>query len=157
MRDLRELNINEGGKPVARAAPTDQQIHEFEARFDVRLPESYKSLLKFSNGGHPELDAFQPNGAAEAAFWGINRFYHLDNGRTDHEGIWRSTEEWRSSTGQRIVPVANDGGGNQLVLNYDLSPPSVHMLIHDEDFRLLQVANTFDEFLNLLSRDPDMI
>ena len=41
MRDLSELNINEGGVPVGRPAPTEAVIGAFQARFGVVLPEGY--------------------------------------------------------------------------------------------------------------------
>lgn len=157
MRDLKELNLNEGGKPVPWPRPTAEQVREFEERFGVRLPDEYLSLLRYSNGGHPEKDSFRPAGATEDVLWGVNRFYHLTDDHTDLEGLWRATEEWQSVIGKKLVPVANDAGGNQLVLAFDRHPPSVKICIHDENFRLLHVADTFGEFIDLLVRDPDMI
>ncbi|HEX8223319.1 MAG TPA: SMI1/KNR4 family protein [Allosphingosinicella sp.] len=62
MRNLAELNLNDGGRPVDRAPPSAKAIAEFEREFSVSLPEEYIRLLTFSNGGHPELDTIAPMG-----------------------------------------------------------------------------------------------
>jgi hypothetical protein len=157
MRDVRELNINEGGRPVQRPAPTNEQIAAFEARFGLELPEEYLLLLQASNGGHPEVDSFRPVRTAETGFWGVNRFYHLADNKTDPEGVWFATEEWQAATQRKLVSVANDGSGNQIVLSYETSPPCVLVCIHDEGFRMVYVADTFSQFLDLLVADSDMI
>ncbi len=62
MRNLSELNINERGKPVGRVAPSDRMIDAFESHFGLKLPTDYIILLRYANGGHPELDSFEPVG-----------------------------------------------------------------------------------------------
>ena len=57
MRNLAELNINEGGKAVERPAPSREDIVEFEQAFGVSLLPGLSFLLQASNGGHPEFDA----------------------------------------------------------------------------------------------------
>ena len=78
MRDFAELNINEGGKSVGRPAPTEELVREFEINFAIKLPEEYLVLLKYSNGGGPELDTIQPIDRRDVGLWSINRFYYLD-------------------------------------------------------------------------------
>lgn len=157
MRDLQDLNINEGGMPVDRPPPSDREIADLESHFGVKLPDEYVTLLRHANGGHPELDAFQPQGAVEEDLWGVNRFYHLGNDKDDINGLWRATTEWQAAVGKNIVPVANDPGGNQVMLRFDSSPPSVVVCVHDEDFRMIPTADSFGEFIDLLCEDPDMI
>ena len=62
MRDLSELNINDGGEQVQRSAPARDVVEAFQAQFDVALPLDYLRLLSYSNGGHPELDSIEPIG-----------------------------------------------------------------------------------------------
>ena len=157
MRNLHEININIGGEPIARRAPTKEEIADFESHFGISLPEDYVRLLSHANGGHPELDAFQPVGLSESSLWGVDSFYYLDKNQDDVEGLWRATFEWRAATGRNVVPVAHDPGGNQIVLDFDSDEPAVLLCLHDEDYRMIPVAKSFGEFIDLLCEDPEMI
>ncbi|WP_406700732.1 SMI1/KNR4 family protein [Singulisphaera sp. Ch08] len=156
MRDLNELNINEGGRPVFRRVPTDEEIGAFESHFNLRLPPDYVSFLKQTNGGHPEIDSFRPSGAEEDTLWSVNRFYHLSPEKDDLEGLWRAKGEWQGVLGDRVVPIANDSGGNQILLDYSSGSPTVGLCIHDDDFRMLHLSDTFSSFLDMLVRDPEI-
>lgn len=157
MRALEELDINEGGARVLRASPTPEEIQALESNFGVKLPAAYLALLRHSNGGHPRLDSFIPSAAQEQVFWSVNRFYHLSENRSDAEGVWNATAIWRRATGIALVSIANTGAGHQIVLDYREQPPSVEICLHDEGYRFLRAANTFEAFLDLLCEDPDMI
>jgi SMI1 / KNR4 family (SUKH-1) len=158
MRDLHELNLNEGGRPVTRRAPTAKEITAFEAEHGVSLPGAYLRLLRHANGGHPELDSFLPVDAADAADrWQVNSFYFLDADTEHPESLWRVTRRWRPVLGPHRIPVAQDGGGNQVYLDFTTDPPAVRLCVHDAGFSSRLVAPTFEEFLDLLQDDPDMI
>jgi len=79
MRDLSELNINEGGEPVSRPAPSSRVVAEFQSRFGITLPGPYLQFLQYVNGGHPELDSFRGSDRPESQRWSVNRFHHLDD------------------------------------------------------------------------------
>lgn len=157
MRDLQELELNEGGEPVDRAPPTDQQIRAFEAHFGVELPEEYLLLLRHSNGGCPVLDSFETKSPENDELWGVNRFYFLDDDRSDSESLWWNAEAWQPTLGRRIFPIADNGGGDQIVLNVSTDPPSVQVCVHEEEFALLDVADSFGEFIDMLHEDPDLL
>lgn len=157
MRDLRELNINEMGRPVSRSAPTEAELSELESALGVSLPSAYKALLQTANGGHPELNTFVPEGADPESRWSIDVFYYLSSDKTGEENVWRVLGEYQQILRNRCLPVARDEGGNQVIMDLADSPPSVKMAIHDERFREIPVAESFDRFLDLLSTDPDMI
>ncbi len=157
MRDLIELNINEGGKPVRRRSPDDEELDAFQAHYGVSLPRDYTDFLKHTNGGHPQLNSFRPTGEIEDALWTVDRFYHLTPDKSDPGCLWRATEAWQSAVGKKIVPIAHDGGGNQIVLDYSSGEPTIQVCIHDEDFRMLYISDSFSGFLELLVEDPDMI
>lgn len=157
MRNFSELNINEGGHPVMRPPPTKEQIYRFEDEFHVRLPETYISLLNHANGGHPEIDAFQPKGAREPGLCGISRFYFLNDDRENLSGVWRATKAYLPHVSGNVIAIANDGGGNQIFLCFDDDPPSVKMGFHEEGMRLILVADSFEEFIDMLCVDPDMV
>jgi len=157
MRDLNELNINLGGRPVPRRPPTDEEIGAFESHFNLRLPPDYVSFLKQTNGGHPEIDSFRSWGAEQDTLWSVSRFYHLSPDEDDLEGLWRATGEWQRAISEKVVPIASDPGGNQILLDYSSGSPTVELCIHDDNFKLVYLNDTFSSFLDMLFSDPDMI
>ncbi|MBI5550235.1 MAG: SMI1/KNR4 family protein [Desulfobacterales bacterium] len=156
MRDLNELRINEGGAAVIRPAPSENQLKEFQDRFKLFLPKEYIELLRYSNGGSPELDCFRIKRSDSNESWGINRFYHLDDDKHSHENLWKATEDWQKVLGASIVPIADDGGGNQICLDMS-NNGEVFLCLHDYGFKKIGIAQSFVEFIDLLEEDPDMI
>ncbi len=157
MRNLDELNMNEGGEPVTRHPPTTTHIAAFQTMFGVVLPKEYLDFLRYSNGGHPELNSFRPVGLSEDVLCGISRFYFLNDGQEDLEGVWAATKAWRAALGRDIVSIGDDGGGDQILLSFDQTTPRVEFCIHDEGMRIARVADSFAEFVDMLTEDPDMI
>jgi hypothetical protein len=157
MRDLNEINVNEGGVPVSRPAPTAQDIKQFETAYGLSLPESYLQFLRHANGGHPELNCFLPLGASADNRWSIDVFYHLGPDQEEPNNIWLMTQRWRSVLGESVVPIAQDGGGNQVYLDFRGDAPMVKLCVHDEEFKTISVADSFDSFVDMLHEDPDMI
>src|SRR5215210_6636960 len=100
MRNLAKLNINEGGRPVERAAPSDSVIEAFELRFGLKLPDDYLALLRHANGGHPELESVLQLDRSGFTEWGVNNFYYLDEDKASFESLWRETEWLRQILGK---------------------------------------------------------
>jgi hypothetical protein len=71
--------------------------------------------------------------------------------------LWNATEEWRSILGNDAVPFAEDGVGNQFFFDLKKSPAPIKVCVHDEHFSIVDVAPSFDAFVDGLSADPDMI
>jgi hypothetical protein len=157
MRDLSELNINEGGHKVRRPPPTLAHVRAFEHHFGVSLPDDYIQLLRHSNGGHPEVDSFAPLAAPDASRWSVNRFYHLDDDTASTTSLWLATERWRPIIGRLAIPFASDGGGNQFFLDLAIAPAPVRVCVHDENCRFITLASSFAAFVNGLHSDPEMI
>lgn len=153
MRNLSDLNINEGGRPSPRPPASSKVIEDFENEFGVEFPESYKCLLRFANGGHPELDSIDGGNGQFA----INQFYHLTNEDRGPESLWYAAKHWRQILGTKAVPFANDGGGNQFFFDTQDSPPSVKLCLHDADMKIVLISDSFEEFIDSLEIDPDMI
>ena len=152
-----EININEGGMPVDRSAPTEKEIKLYEESFSIKLPLDYIKLLNYSNGGHPQLDSFVPVGHSENNRWAIDTFYYLsESNKDDHNNIWRVTKEWRNYIGIENIPIGRDAGGNQIFID-NSSNGSVFLCIHDENFKKVEIAKSLNHFIDLLEEDPDMI
>lgn len=158
MRDLNELGLNDGtGKPETREPPNDEQIRAFETHFGITLPDDYLALLRHSNGAHPELDCFQAIDAEEGDLWNVNDFHFLNADREDTGSLWWNALAMQSVLPPRVIPIADNGGGDSLVLNCNHEPPMVQMCFHEEGFDLLDVAYSFGEFIDLLQMDPDVL
>lgn len=152
VRDLRELRINEGGLPPSRPAPTRSVIEEFEQKFDVQLHRGLAQLLMVANGGHPELDVV----GGKSGQFAVCRFYHLSADDRGTESLWFALEYWRPIIGINALPFAFDGGNKQFYLDQNKFPSPVRLWI-DEEIDSVYIAATFEEFIDSLDLDPDMI
>ncbi len=157
MRNLSELNINEGGRPVERTPPSQSSLQEFQEEFGVLLPKDYVEFLTAANGGHPELDSFVPTGNDASNRFAIDYFYHLTDGdRKSTSGAWWTMSKWQAELGTGCVPIGRDGGGNQICIDCN-NGGSVFLCLHDEGLKKVAVAVSFSAFVDLLGEDPDMI
>ena len=157
MRDLAELNINEGGLPVGRAAPTAAAISAFERFSGFRIPSPLLALLMHSNGGHPELDSYNPSGSEDVNSFGINCFYHLAEDADATYSLWEALRVWRPYLGPNALPFAEDGGGNILFLDMNANPSPVKVCWHDENIRIGDMAPSFEKLIDGLCENPDYI
>jgi hypothetical protein len=157
MRDFSELNINEGGRRIERDAPSSEVICAFQDHFGIILPDEYLKMLRHSNGGHPELDSIKPINRPEAARWAVDHFYFLDNDKTSCESLWAAMKEWRRVLGEGSLPFAEDGGGNQFLFDLRASTAAVKVCVHDENFAILDIAPSFEAFIDGLWVDPEYL
>lgn len=157
MRDLSEINMNQGGKPVTRRSPLEAEIQAFEKEFNVSLPADYVAFLNYSNGGHPELDSVLPEARSDLPPRGLDHFYYLDNDWLGSSSLWSGAAAWRELLGQRYVAFAEDAGGNPFLFDLSQTPLAIITCLHDEGLTLLKMASSFGAFIDALEADPDMI
>ncbi|NLF63479.1 MAG: hypothetical protein GX579_02640 [Chloroflexi bacterium] len=113
MRNLAEIKLNEGGKPVVRPAPTASETKLMEQELGVELPRDYVNFLIFSNGGHPEADTFYVTIEGAVQDWAINRFFHLEPGQPTTEELTYNLREFRAEVADGLLPIADNGGGDR--------------------------------------------
>lgn len=158
MRDLNELNINKGGRPVTRPQPTPDQISFVENLIGATLPCSYIALLMFSNGGHPQVDTFYVEVEGSREEWSISHFFHISSDLNSTENVvWNYKHRW-SGAPQGIVPIADDGIGNLICL--DLTEPGIDRVVlwvHDPPLGLVPVADSFETLIGSLVMNPNYI
>jgi hypothetical protein len=65
--------------------------------------------------------------------------------------------QWRVVLGEQALPFAEDGEGNQFFLDLRRSPAAVKVCLHDESFSTVDVAPSFEMFIDGLSVEPDML
>jgi hypothetical protein len=157
MRDLSELNINQGGTPTNRPPPTPAEEEAFERHFGLKLPGSYRALLRFANGGHPALDSIEAMPGSPGDIWSVNAFFYLNQQKEESGNLWKETEKWRKVLGQEALPIANDGGGNVFFIAIGSAGSSVKVCIHDANFAIRDVASSFENFIDRLQENPDYI
>ena len=148
MRDLAELRIEKGRHPALKRADVDS----LQRRLNLKLPPAYVALLLHSNGGHPQVDTFR----TAAGEWAINNFFHI-GAEDDVESVeWNFQRKWPGADGG-VLPVARDGGGNLFALDLSRDPAPVLLWLHDASGKVLELASTFDDFLEGLQENPDYI
>jgi hypothetical protein len=157
MRDLSEININDGGRPVTRPPPSPATIAAYEREFGVILPTDYVTLLLHSNGGGPEVHIIRPLADTNSEGEGVNRFFFLDESRDAVSGLWWETRTMRPYIGQGKVPIADNGVGDVYVLDMNTAPPKVTLSLHEEDYREIDIARSFEDFIDRLEYGEDMI
>jgi hypothetical protein len=150
MRDLGELKIIDGRvRRAGRPAPSDEIVRAFQSHYGIALPPDYLTLLRHANGGFPELDTISE--------WGVYRFYHLDHDRTSSYSLWAAMEAWQPILGCDALPIAEDSGGNHFFIDLKTVAAPVKICIHDDDIEIVDVAPSFQAFIDGLRMNPDYV
>lgn len=162
MRNLDELNINQGGRPVKRKPAAEPLLIELEAQLGATLPVEYKGLLRFSNGGHPELDTVLVDVKGRELMWNVNTFYYLQRpayNTNDTENLFWIHSHYKSVLGPRCLAFADNGGGDIFFLDLNAAPAPVKIWLHDSSSNgtVEIVAPTFAWFINSLGLNPEYI
>ncbi len=156
MRDLNELNITHPGRPIM-PPPTPEQIAFVENLVGAKLPSSYVALLMFSNGGCPEVCIFYDRTEGSHKEWSIDHFFHITSD-LDSTGnvVLYYRHRWPGAP-REILPIADNGFGDLICL--DLTEPGrdrVIVWVHDDpDLPIVEVADSFEEFIDSLTLPPD--
>lgn len=92
---------------------TDETLVEFEAKYGINLPQSYREFLLRSNGGK-----VTPCGFVVPGWYGgitaLARFYGIHSGKLYNLGL--ILEGSRDVLPPDFLAVAEDGGGNLITL-----------------------------------------
>jgi len=159
MRDLNELGLI-AVNGTSLLAPTESQLVLVEHLIGVDLPVSYIEFLKFSNGGYPEVNTFEQEIDEGIYPWTVNLFLSIASNSISTDDpkdvIWNYHHRWPYAS-RELLPIANDSGGNLFCL--DLSQEGkgrVVIQVHDEEgFPLIELAESFETFINSLVMDRD--
>lgn len=152
--NLERLNLNFGGEPVKGLRGGDSQLRQLASAVGADLPLGYVAFLRHSDGGHPEIGTFRPEGAAPENKFDVDWFYSLA-GPFQHN-LMRALKDWGPTLGKGALPIGRDGGGNQIYIDFTRSA-SVWLYLHDEDGKRLRIADGFEQFVAMLEADADLI
>jgi hypothetical protein len=158
MRDLTELNLNQGGQRVRRARPTPTQLCLIETIVGAKLPEAYAKLLEVSNGGHPELDTFHFGPSECPQEWSINLFFHVSSETGPDSVLWNYNHRWPGAP-REVLPIGNDGLGNLICLDLtEGGRGAVIIWVHDmPGGQVVRAAESLEQLLANLGVNPDFI
>jgi hypothetical protein len=157
MRELSELNIRHFGSRRAMPPPTLDQIAFVENLIGAKLPSSYIAFLMFSNGGYPELDTFYDTTEGSGEEWAVDHFLHISSDLdSTNNVVWQYQHRW-SGAPKEILPIADDGLGDLICLDLtELGKGRVIVWVHDDpDLPIVEVADSFEEFVDSLALPPD--
>lgn len=152
MRELAELGIYYQNCVIERPIPSLDEIAEFQARQGVALPADYLQFLRTINGGAPTLNFFEND---EAAF-AIEAFHYLalESDPDDSYSIAVASEWPCEELGRKVIAIAGDGSGDQLIIDPSQGP-EVRLWRHDDGSEPEILASSFEALLAGLKPDPD--
>jgi hypothetical protein len=157
MMDFTRLNINAGGFSVPGYRGDQALFQRIEDILAASLPAEYVALLKFADGGHPELSSINPiDPAWDYGLHSIDWIYSMQNSEIPQ--LLKIYEVWASILGSKCLPFANDGANNQFYLDLNFNPAKVFFYTTSYGPAKRYIfANSFADFINSLQLDPDFI
>jgi len=106
------IEVNETNPPI-----TEENVMALEAKIGATIPEPYRAFLIAHNGGQPEPDIIDIDGAPfEGA--DIQTFFGLGTTHESSEISW-NLEVRKGCLENKLLPIACDSGGNFFVIPLD--------------------------------------
>lgn len=135
----------------------DRVLAGAELLLGVIFPSDYRDCVRVNHGGRPEPNGFVV--PADPAPWGSGVGILLSLDPHDPNGVWgvlgRLGVDAQLPAG--LVPVAEDGGGDFICLDYRGGPERLAVVYWSHEVGgeagVVPVAETFGDFLSLLGRE----
>ena len=139
---IKDIRIDSPGSAIS-----ESDISDLESNVGFALPSDYCQFLRKHNGGQPmpysvEIVDFDQSPTDVQVFFGINRIENTSN------ISWNLAELSERLNGVGL-PIACDSGGALFVLKSNESV--VYLLPFEDDSTMYFVADSFSEFVNMLS------
>jgi len=136
---------------------SEDELVAVEGALGYKLPSDYRDFAKHFSGGSPNETDFEfPDGEIEIFHASVGEFFNL------HDGDERNLVRWLRRTEffpEHLIPVAGDGGGNYVCLDYrSAGVPTVvfwHAGRPGMTNNISFVASTFSDFVGLLHLPND--
>lgn len=152
--NIARININVGGRQSPGFAGSASEFSELGRLVGGALPASYVELMRHADGGTPEIGSCHPEGVLNDELFDLDRFYALANPNV--ENVRDVHARWSSVLGNGMLPLGEDGGGNQVYIALLDSPPAVWLYRHESGERL-KLASSLEAFIEALVPNPDFI
>jgi hypothetical protein len=144
---------------------TDKDIHDFESKFNIKLPVEYKNLLLAHNGGYPDHCFFCIHSAPLHLKEATIRFYGIGI----EKGKVSDMTTIMNIVGERIpkgfVAIGDNGSGDLILLAAESSGTSgVFIFDHENESHgrkinwdafgnIYKISDSFQNFLSGLTLD----
>ena len=152
--DVARLNINVGGCPSPGFAGNDAEFVELGRLVGGPLPASYQELMRYADGGHPEVGSCHLPDGQDGGLFDVDCLYALASHEVERVRDVHAT--WAPILGAGMLPLGRDGGGNQVYVALCEEPASVWLYRHESGQRL-KLANSLETFIGSLIQNPDFI
>lgn len=127
----------------------DSIFGKAESEFGVVFPKDYKACAQLCHGGRPNNNAFafdDPDVGRMESCIGVLLSYS----EGDPENIFAAYARLRDSLPAGAVPIADDGGGDFVCLDYSRGEAPTIGYWHHGESGLLLLAPSFEAFLDML-------
>lgn len=149
-----ELEIDELDTAKYDPLP-DEMIVNLENTLGVILPGDYKIMLQNHHGDSPLESDIRDQETAEVMIGGMGNLLNADP--ADSNSVYSCAEY----VADRVIPFAEDGGGNFTCFDYrnGIHSPQIVFWFHeyDEDENYSLLASSFSEFIERLEIPEDVI
>lgn len=137
---MKKIEFYDVGNPIIQ-----KDIDDFEAKFNIRLPQNYKKLLLRFNGGIPSEDCIYIEGEEGS----IGGFYSLTGNEALLENVIADFQLIEDIIPKNYVPIAYDAFGNPYCISIDKKNYGEIFcwFLDTGDEEGTFVANTLEEFL----------
>lgn len=115
-------------------------IEQFEKKYNVILPISFKKIVKQFNAGYPT-----PNYCKIPGFYETDVKMLLSFNEEDPETIYDVIDFFLRKSHNKLIPFASDSGSGYFCFKGELV-----VYVVDESFNQVTIASNFEEFLNNL-------
>jgi len=132
------------------------RLDQAEHILGVVLPRDYKECAQCCHGGRPSKNVFafdDPEiGRMESCIGTLLSFAEDDN-----ENVIRTHTRLAAFLPEGAVPVADDGGGDFVCLDYSGGPSPTIGYWHHGESKLIPLASSFSEFLDMLYEESSYL
>ncbi|MEJ5928446.1 SMI1/KNR4 family protein [Corynebacterium sp. H128] len=145
-----------------------KRIKDIEAALGRELPAAYRDVIKQTGGGQLaekycmitgiDSDNVDPEGIMIDCILGNG---HTDSGTNLDLAEYAPflMDEWDLPNGVLLCAISEDGMHQCFAINYELAefaPLGVLYIDTDPDGEILQIADSFEDFLSMLAPHPDL-
>lgn len=143
-----------------------EMLKEIEETLGYKLPSSYIELMKEHNGGLLNRDCCPCN---QSTSWannhvGVHGIYGIGKSKSNSLGGLFGSEFWIVQWEYPSIGVAicdcPSAGHDMIFLDYrecgNQGEPKVVHIDQEFDYKITVLANTFEEFINLLCTEDDL-
>ena len=156
MRPITEIRIEDFGNRNPKNGPSDSVLREFEESLGVTLPSSYVQLLNHRNGGTPFHNIIIPKSDLLGPYISFAGFFCLDTNKEHGNGVWRAYHAMKCILPETCFAFGEDEGGGLFLLWFDNGEWSVWFAHMDQEFEMLLVAQSFEDFIDSLLPITDL-